>query len=33
MALEIIKGLFAIEATIHGFAGGRSKLADQFSMM
>lgn len=33
MALEIIKRFFAIEAAVHGLAGGGRKLADEFCMM
>ena len=33
MALEIIKGFFAIQAAVHGFAGGGTKLADEFGMV
>ena len=32
MAFEMIEGFFAIEATIHGFAGSGTKLANKLCM-
>lgn len=33
MTFEIVKSFPAIKATVHGFAGGGTKLADQFCVV